>query len=240
MLTVPGVQDIRNSQLSQVPQLNIQLDSQRMAELGISNQTVDNALSTAIGGSVVTELQPPGTQQEDITLEGSDSTRYNLTTLGQLPVGSANGAPVTLGQVATFTNGSGPVTIQRVNRADTVTLSASAVGRPLGDVATDMNHALQTLNVPAGYSYALRGSVQIFNQVPGGLAHYKPLVPTMNANVDNYAAVDSMPSMGLFAWFFIVPGTLIVLFDAYLLVGDYRPRWVWPHMEDRATPTPAH
>jgi HAE1 family hydrophobic/amphiphilic exporter-1 len=170
LLTVPGVQDIRNSQLSQVPQLNIQLDSQRMGELGISNQTVDNALSTAIGGTVVTELQPPGTQQEDITLEGSDSTRYDLTTLGQLPVGSANGAPITLGQVATFTNGSGPVTIQRVNRADTVTLSASAVGRPLGDVATDMNHALQTLNVPAGYSYALRGSVQIFNQAITALA----------------------------------------------------------------------
>jgi hypothetical protein len=82
---------------------------------------------------------------------------------------------------------------------------------------------------------------KIFNQVPPGLAHYKPLVTTMNANVDNYAAVDSMPAMGLFAWFFIVPGILIVLFDLYLLVGDYRPSWVWPSMEHKdATPTPAH
>jgi len=80
---------------------------------------------------------------------------------------------------------------------------------------------------------------KIFNQVPPGLAHYKPLVTTMNANVDNYAAVDSMPDMGLFAWFFIVPGLLIVLFDLYLLVGDYRPRWVWPSIE-REGATPAH
>ena len=80
---------------------------------------------------------------------------------------------------------------------------------------------------------------KIFNQVPPGLAHYKPLVTTMNANVDNYAAVDSMPAMGLFAWFFIVPGLLIVLFDLYLLVGDYRPRWVWPSIE-REGATPAH
>jgi hypothetical protein len=88
---------------------------------------------------------------------------------------------------------------------------------------------------------SLPQAVKIFNQVPSGLAHYKPLVTTMNANVDNYAAVDSMPSMGLFAWFFIVPGMLIVLFDLYLLVGDYRPRWVWPNMEDKhPTPTPAH
>jgi hypothetical protein len=66
-------------------------------------------------------------------------------------------------------------------------------------------------------------------------------VTTMNANVDNYAAVDSMPAMGLFAWFFIVPGILIVLFDLYLLVGDYRPTWVWPSIEDKnATTSPAH
>ena len=79
---------------------------------------------------------------------------------------------------------------------------------------------------------------QIFKQVPPGLAHYKPLVTTMNANVDNYAAVDSLPNMSLFPWFFIVPGILIVLADLYLLVGDYRPSWVWPSLE--RWPTPAH
>jgi hypothetical protein len=82
---------------------------------------------------------------------------------------------------------------------------------------------------------------QIFNQVPPGLAHYKPLVQTMNANVDNYAAVDSLPNMSLFPWFFTVPGILIVLADLYLLVGDYRPSWVWPALEHKsASPTPAH
>jgi hypothetical protein len=84
-------------------------------------------------------------------------------------------------------------------------------------------------------------AVKIFNQVPAGLAHYKPLVTTMNANVGNYAAVDSMPPMSLFAWFFIVPGILVILFDLYLLVGDYRPSWVWPIYERKhATPTAAH
>ena len=88
---------------------------------------------------------------------------------------------------------------------------------------------------------ALPQAEQIFKQVPPGLAHYKPLVTTMNANVDNYAAVDSLPNMSMFPWFFIVPGILIVLADLYLLVGDYRPSWVWPALESkRATPTPAH
>jgi hypothetical protein len=88
---------------------------------------------------------------------------------------------------------------------------------------------------------ALPQAEQIFNQVPPGLAHYKPLVTTMNGNVDNYAAVDSLPNMSLFPWFFIIPGILIVLADLYLLVGDYRPSWVWPAIEGKpTTPTPAH
>ena len=63
----------------------------------------------------------------------------------------------------------------------------------------------------------------------------------MNSNVDNYAAVDSMPPMSLFPWFFIVPGFLVILSDLYLLIGDYRPSWVWPaHRAEGATPTPAH
>jgi hypothetical protein len=51
----------------------------------------------------------------------------------------------------------------------------------------------------------------VFSRVPAGLAHYKPLVTTMQGNVDNYASVDSLPSFRLFTWFFVIPGVLIAL-----------------------------
>jgi hydrophobic/amphiphilic exporter-1 (mainly G- bacteria), HAE1 family len=186
LLSVPGVQDVRNSNLNSVPELDISLDRVRMAQLGVTNQQVDQALSSAIGGSLVTEFQPPGTQQEDITLQADPSQRYDLTTLGQIPVGTetaagttstggtggggtgtattAGNAVVTLGQIATLKQGSGPVTIQRVNRQVTASLSAAPVGRPLGDVATDINKAMKTVAFPPGYGFTLRGQVQIFNQ----------------------------------------------------------------------------
>ncbi|HEV7132357.1 MAG TPA: hypothetical protein VGN27_01335 [Gaiellaceae bacterium] len=50
-----------------------------------------------------------------------------------------------------------------------------------------------------------------FAQVPAGLAFYKPLVTTMQANVDNYRQVNSLPSFRLFTWFFVVPGVLLIL-----------------------------
>jgi hypothetical protein len=55
--------------------------------------------------------------------------------------------------------------------------------------------------------------VPVFSQVSPGLAHFQPLVQTMQQNVNNYAQVDSLPNFRLFTWFFEVPGALIVIFS---------------------------
>ncbi len=176
---VPGISDVRSSNLTTVPEVDIHLNSQVMAQLGLTNQQVDQALATAVGGTAVTQFQPAGQQAEDITLAAANTSRYDLSTLSQIPVGvvaassssgsgvgtsSANGSVVTLGQIATLTNGTGPVTIQRINRQVAVSVTASAIGRPLGDVANDVQAALKGMSLQPGYSITLRGSVQIFNQ----------------------------------------------------------------------------
>ncbi len=66
-------------------------------------------------------------------------------------------------------------------------------------------------------------NVRIFQQVPAGLDHYKALVSTMQSNVDNYAAIDAMPRMSLFPWFFVAQGILVVLLAGGLLVAEWRP-----------------
>jgi hypothetical protein len=63
-------------------------------------------------------------------------------------------------------------------------------------------------------------NVAIFEQVPGGLTHYQPLVATMQANVDNYRTADQLPNMNLFTWFFVVPGVLLVAIGVVGLFGD--------------------
>jgi hypothetical protein len=66
--------------------------------------------------------------------------------------------------------------------------------------------------------------VPVFNQVGPGLADYKPLVDTMQANVTNYQKVDSLPSFNLFTWFFVIPGALIVIFSLLGLFAGTRRR----------------
>lgn len=63
--------------------------------------------------------------------------------------------------------------------------------------------------------------VPVFKNVPPGLSWYKPLVDTMNAQVNNYASVDSLPNFNLFTWFFIVPGILLVALAGFGLLESY-------------------
>jgi hypothetical protein len=98
-------------------------------------------------------------------------------------------------------------------------------------------------NLPAmqrdfgGLLGTMQQNVGIFSRVPAGLAHYKPLVRTMQANVDNYRQVNSLPDFRLFTVFFVAPGALLILLAGYGLFGVRLARGFSIH--HRARPTPA-
>jgi hypothetical protein len=85
---------------------------------------------------------------------------------------------------------------------------------PLGGVATQFTGAAKDPQMQAQLKPLmpmLQPVLPIFAKVPAGLAHYKPLVDTMQAQVGNYRQVDSLPNFKLFTWFFVIPGVLLVL-----------------------------
>jgi len=186
MSTIPGIVDVQNSSNAGNPELQVKLDRGRMAQLNVSSQSVATALRTAVSGSVVTPFRPVGSTQLDVTLVASDADRFDINKLATLPVGTGaaagggTGTPstttsttptiVTLGQIATLSYGTGPTQIQRVDRNRTMTLTGTAQGRPIGDVARDVTSAMNTqISLPAGYSYQLRGGVQQLNNAFGTL-----------------------------------------------------------------------
>ncbi len=71
---------------------------------------------------------------------------------------------------------------------------------------------------------SLPQAVPVFNRVPAGLDWYRPLVTTMQQNVNNYAAVDAMPRMSLFPWFFVIPGILIILLAGFGILAEWKPQ----------------
>jgi hypothetical protein len=93
-----------------------------------------------------------------------------------------------------------------------------------------------TMRAFGGLMGVMQRNVGIFAQVPAGLAHYQPLVTTMQANVDNFKQVNSLPDFRLFTWFFVAPGALLVLLASFGLFGRPLSARVPFHHTPRVTP----
>lgn len=115
----------------------------------------------------------------------------------------------------------------------------SKVFTPLGKVSTQFTGAASNPQMQkelAPLMPMLQPVMPIFQQVPAGLRWYGPLVHTMQANVDNYRQVNSLPDFRLFTWFFVVPGALLVLVAGIGLFGTPFARGVSSHGHARPTP----
>ena len=156
----PGAVDVNNDASQRDPELRAVLNRQRLSDLGVSAETVANALRTAVGGVVVTELKPEGADQLDVRVLASDADRVNRSSLGAMPLISDGGSVIRLDQVASLTQDSGPAQIQRSDRQRVISISGNASGRPIGDIARDVRAATAAIPIPDGYRVAFGGQVQ--------------------------------------------------------------------------------
>ena len=109
---------------------------------------------------------------------------------------------------------------------------------PLGTVSTQFTAAASNPQMQKQLTPLmpmLQPVIPIFRQVPAGLAWYKPLVTTMQGNVNDFKSVNALPSFKLFTWFFVVPGLLLVLISG---LGLWETRGERVHLHT-AHPTPA-
>jgi hypothetical protein len=134
----------------------------------------------------------------------------------------------------------------RTDSAKLVPMLAQALHMRPGQIQKLMATQLPAMaamlqNLPAmqrdfnGLLGTMQQNVGIFSRVPAGLAHYKPLVRTMQANVDNYKQVNSLPDFRLLTWFFVVPGVLLILLAGYGLFARPVARHISFHHHVRPT-----
>lgn len=158
---VAGAVNVNNSNQDVQPEDVIQVDRNRAADLGVTAQAAGSVLRTAIGGTVVAEYRRPGQDDVDIRLMTNSAFVATPANLGTLPLLSSNGSIVQLGQVATVVSSTAPTVISHYDRERSVTINASASGRLVGDVQTDVQNRLAKVPLPSGYSITYGGQAQM-------------------------------------------------------------------------------
>jgi len=159
MRRTPFVTDVDSSLVFGKPELRIEIDRQRAADLGVRVNDIATALNTLIAGQVVSTF-PSGGEEYDVRLRAAREYRTSVDGLSKLTVFSTNKQGwVPLDQVVRIQNGTAPSSISRLDRQRQVTLSANVLpGGSQGAVIGALNGLAKEIHMDPGYSTGLQGT----------------------------------------------------------------------------------
>jgi multidrug efflux pump len=149
------------------PQLEIDIDRERAAELGVSVADIGSTLQTLLGGQRVTRFKR-GNHQYEVMLQVPRSDRSNPSVIDGLYVRGTGGL-VQLASVTRIHEQVAPRELNHFNRVRSATISASlAPGVTIGRALADLDAAAHRV-LPPGVRTDLAGESREFAESSGGL-----------------------------------------------------------------------
>ena len=143
--------DVDTTLISGKPELQLEVDRKKAADLGVRVGDISQALNILVAGQQATTFNQ-GTDQYEVHVRAKTDSRSNIASLKKLVVPSTKLGTVTLDNVVKAREGTGPSAIDRINRQRQVTILANT--RPGGSAAAitaALDRAVKDLNIPAGY-----------------------------------------------------------------------------------------
>ena len=157
------LRDVQVGELLDYPSVEINVDRERAAQLGVTVEEVGRALAPATWSSRFTTpvywADPNSGIAYQVQVEIPQSMIKSLDDVSRLPVKDGPSVPTLVGDVADVTFGHATGEYHRYNMQRMVTVTANVVGRDLGKAAADIRAALTELPVPRGINVNVRGQV---------------------------------------------------------------------------------
>jgi Cu(I)/Ag(I) efflux system membrane protein CusA/SilA len=171
---VPGVSSALAERLSGGRYIDVNIDRDAAARYGLNIADVQSVVAAAIGGDNIGETIE-GLQRFPINVRYPREVRDSLEKLRQLPVLTARGAQIRLGDVAAIRINDGPPMLRSENARLSGWVYVDIRGRDMNSVVRDMQQAVaKEVKLPPGYSVSWSGQ---FEYLERATAKLKVVVP---------------------------------------------------------------
>jgi multidrug efflux pump len=160
----PGLTNVQSNYEERKPQVEVAVDRNRAADLGVSLQTVSRTLETVLGSRIVTTYVDRD-REYNVILQGRVEDRATPGDLDNLYVRSSRtGELVPLANLVRLTESAGPMRLNRFDRLRSITVSASLVpGHALGDALAYVENVVEK-EMPPSVKLAYDGQSREFRQ----------------------------------------------------------------------------
>ena len=156
---VPGVTDVNVSREAGVPQQQIHVLRDKIADLGLDVRDVTEVIETAVAGSKAGEYRVEGNSYR-ILVQLEDAERRSIDEILDLTLRTPDGEQVALRNLVTTEAGRGPVVVERKDQQRLVTVNANIADRDLGSVVRDVRERLAGIPRPVGYDLDIAGNYE--------------------------------------------------------------------------------
>jgi len=165
MMNYPELVDVNPSLNLNTPELQVKVDRQRAADIGVRMTDVSDAVRLFYSGEDEITRFKEGSEQYPVTMQLLPEQRDNPDVLARMMVPSTKLGQVRLENVASIGRGAGPASLQRYNREFQVSVFANvAAGYPLDLAAAHTVQSIKEVGLPVGYSYVFSGQVKILEE----------------------------------------------------------------------------
>jgi HAE1 family hydrophobic/amphiphilic exporter-1 len=172
LLTLPDMAEVNFSMEDQKPEVRVQYDRRKLAELGISAAAVSNAISAYFMGKIAGRYAEGG-DEYDILVRYAREYRLDVDQLRRLPISTLGKGTVPLANLAKIEVGLGPVDITRLDQGRYTKLDCTlhpkfrdARGtehrKDLGASIAQVTRMLDAYPWPKDFSYHIGGTAEDF------------------------------------------------------------------------------
>jgi HAE1 family hydrophobic/amphiphilic exporter-1 len=175
MSHLPGLQDVTTDLQIANPQVNVDIDRNKAAALGVTAQQIENSLNDAYGEMQASTIYADVAEYW-VVFEVLPQFQLDPAALAQLYIASANTTTngtailVPLSAVATLTRSLGPTSISHVGQLPAVTISFNlAPGMALGTAVSEIQKLEEQMQLPSTITGGFQGAAQVFQSSRQGL-----------------------------------------------------------------------
>jgi multidrug efflux pump subunit AcrB len=223
---VPGLADVRIQQSNTSPQLRVDVDRSRMAQLGLNERDVTNSVVTSLAGSSQGAptywLNPQNGVSYPIVAQTPEYRMSQIADLENIPVtgAGAHGSQV-LGGLGVIRRDSAPAVVSHYDIQPVIDIFATTQGRDLGAVTRDINKILKETahHTPKGATVTLRGQMVTMNTAFSGLFFglaaavvliYLLIVVNFQSWLDPFVIITALPAaLAGIVWMLFATGTTL-------------------------------
>ena len=158
----PGITDLTSDQDKAASQVNIEVDRDRLAQLGITMSDFDQVLQNAFAQRQISTIYGVRNQYH-VVMELRPSDQLDVSALDKIYIKSNTGQQVRLSSVARITMGFAPVSVQHQGQFPASTLSFNLPpGSSLGDAAARIQKVAGSIGMPPSVHSAFAGNAAAF------------------------------------------------------------------------------